>query len=66
MGHAVSSGMVDWIAIGSAGGLAAIVGVGFVLWERYESERLARARLQRRIPRRQRRSLPFEAGRRAA
>jgi hypothetical protein len=58
--------MVDWIAIGSACGLAAIVGVGFVLWERYESERLARARLHRRIPRRQRRSLPFDAGRRAA
>jgi hypothetical protein len=60
--------MVDWIAILSACGLAAIVGLGFVLWERYESERLGRARLQRRIPRRQRRprSLPFDAGRRAA
>jgi hypothetical protein len=58
--------MVDWIAIGSACGLAAIVGVGFVLWERYEDERLARARLHRRIPRRPRRALPFDSGRRAA
>jgi hypothetical protein len=58
--------MVDWLAIGSACGLAAIVGVGFVLWERYESEGQARARLQRRIPRRQRRSLSFGADRRAA
>jgi hypothetical protein len=58
--------MVDWIAIGSACGLAAIVGVGFVLWERFESQRLSRARLHRRIPRRQRRSAPFDADRRAA
>jgi hypothetical protein len=61
--------MVDWIAILSASGLAAIVGLGFVLWERYESERLDRARLQRRrIPRRQRRprSLPLDVDRRAA
>jgi hypothetical protein len=61
--------MVDWIAILSASGLAAIVGLGFVLWERFESERLARARLQRRrIPRRQQRprSLPFDVDRRAA
>jgi len=28
-----------------------IVGLGFVLWERYESQRLARERLRRRIPR---------------
>jgi hypothetical protein len=44
--------MVDWLAIGFACALAALIGVGFVLWERYENERLARARLRRRTPRR--------------
>ena len=59
--------MVDWIAILSACGLAAIVGLGFVLWERYETERLGRARSQgRRISRRRHRPVPFDAGRRAA
>jgi hypothetical protein len=44
--------MLDWIAIASTCGLALIVGVGLVLWERYEVERLARERLLRRVPRR--------------
>jgi hypothetical protein len=57
--------MGDWIAIVSACGLAGIVGLGFVLWERYESQRLARARLRRRIPRHPH-PLPIRAGRRAA
>jgi hypothetical protein len=57
--------MVDWIGIVSACGLAAIVGLGFVMWERYESQRLARERLHRRIPRR-RDLIPVRNGRRAA
>ena len=47
----MSLAMVDWIAIVSACGMTGIVGLGFVLWERYESQRLARERLRRRIPR---------------
>lgn len=59
--------MVDWLAIAFACALAALIGIGFVLWERYENERLARARLRRRIPRR-RHPRPLDAGadRRAA
>jgi hypothetical protein len=57
--------MVDWIAIALACGLAAVVGLAFVLWERYEAERLMRERLRRRIPRR-RRPLPVGIDRRAA
>jgi hypothetical protein len=57
--------MVDWIGIVSACGLAVIVGLGFVMWERYESQRLARERLHRRIPRR-RDLIPVRNGRRAA
>ncbi len=60
-------GMVDWLAIVFACVLAALIGIGFVLWERYENERLARARLRRRIPRRRRpRSLDADADLRAA
>ncbi len=51
--------MVDWLAIFSACLLAALVGFGFVLWERYENGRLARERLRRRFPRR-RRHAPFD------
>jgi len=51
--------MVDWLAIVSACALAALIGFGFVLWERYENERLARERLRRRVPR-HRRPVPFE------
>jgi hypothetical protein len=59
--------MVDWLAIVFACVLAALIGVGFVLWERYENERLSRARLRRRIPRRRRpRALDAGADRRAA
>jgi hypothetical protein len=57
--------MVDWIAIAIACGLAGAVGLAFVLWERYEAERLTRERLRRRIPRR-RRSVPVGIDRRAA
>ena len=52
--------MVDWLAVVSVCVLASLVGLGFVLWERYESERLARERLRRRVPRR-RRPVPFHA-----
>jgi hypothetical protein len=59
--------MVDWLAIVFACALAGLIGIGFVLWERYENERLARARLSRRIPRRRRpRPLDATADRRAA
>jgi hypothetical protein len=58
--------MVDLIAIGSACGLAVIVGLGFVVWERYESERLARARLEHRALRRRRASMPSSVSRRVA
>ena len=47
--------MVDWLAIVFACVLAALIGIGFVVWERYENERLARERLRRRIPRPRRR-----------
>ena len=59
--------MVDWLAIVSACVLTALIGFGFVVWERYENQRLARERLRRRMPRR-RRPVPFDidVGRRAA
>jgi hypothetical protein len=57
--------MVDWIAIAVACGLTGAVGLAFVLWERYEAERLTRERLRRRIPRR-RRPTPIGIDRRAA
>ena len=47
-----SADMVDWVVIISACGLAAVIGLGFVLWERYENERLGRERFRRRAPRR--------------
>jgi hypothetical protein len=56
--------MVDWIAIVSACATTGIVGLGFVVWERYEDHRLARERLHRRIPRR-RHPWAIRAGRRA-
>jgi len=40
--------MVDWMAIATACVLAAAVGLGFVLWEHYETSRLTRERLRRR------------------
>jgi hypothetical protein len=42
--------MVDWMAIAAACALAAVIGLGFVLWENYEARRLTRERLRRRIP----------------
>jgi hypothetical protein len=57
--------MVDWIAIAVACGLAGAVGLAFVLWERFEAERLTRDRLRRRIPRR-RRPAPVDIDRRVA
>jgi len=57
--------MMDWIAIVSACAMTGIVGLGFVVWERYEGQRLARERLHRRIPRR-RHPWGIRAGRGAA
>jgi hypothetical protein len=57
--------MFDWLSIVSACGLTGLIGFGFVLWERYENNRLARERLRRRLPRR-RRPVPFDIDRRAA
>ena len=51
--------MVDWLSIVSACVLTALIGFGFVLWERYENNRLARERLRRRVPRR-RSPVPFD------
>ena len=48
--------MVDWLAIGSACVMTAVIGLGFVLWEHREDERLARERLRRRVPLRHRAS----------
>jgi hypothetical protein len=56
---------MDWIGIVSACGLAVIVGLGFVVWESYESQQLARERLRRRLPRRTH-PVPIRGGRRAA
>jgi hypothetical protein len=41
--------MVDWMAIAAACALAALIGLGFVLWENYETRRAARASVQRRM-----------------
>jgi hypothetical protein len=41
--------MVDWMAIAAACALAALVGLGFVLWENFEMQRAARERLRRRM-----------------
>jgi hypothetical protein len=41
--------MVDWLAIAIACMLTAAIGLGFVLWEHYEAQRLARARVRRRM-----------------
>jgi hypothetical protein len=57
--------MVDWLAIFSGSVLAVLLGVGFVLWERYDNERLARQRRRRR-GRPRRRPLASDVGRRAA
>jgi hypothetical protein len=59
---------MDWVTLVSACGLAAVIGVGFVLWERYENDRLARNRLHSRVPRRLSRHRPRPIGitRRAA
>jgi hypothetical protein len=46
--------MVDWLAIGSASVMTAVIGLGFVLWEHREDKRLARERLRRRVPLRRR------------
>ena len=40
--------MVDWMAIAAACALTAVIGLGFVLWEHYETQRLARERHRRR------------------
>jgi hypothetical protein len=57
--------MVDWISIVTACGLAGVVGLGFVLWERYEGQRLTRERLRHRVPR-YRQHVSARSGRRAA
>jgi hypothetical protein len=49
--------MTDWIRVFSAIVLAALIGFGFVLWERYEDRRLVRERLRRPLPGRHRRRL---------
>jgi hypothetical protein len=36
------------MAIAAACALTAVIGLGFVLWEHYETQRLARERLRRR------------------
>lgn len=41
--------MVDWMAIAAACALTAVIGLGFVLWENYETQRAARERLRRRM-----------------
>jgi hypothetical protein len=59
--------MTDLISILSACALVAVVGLGFVAWERFEQKRLARERQRRRIPRRPgRRPVSPTEGRRAA
>jgi hypothetical protein len=59
--------MADFIGIVSACGLAALVALGFVMWERYEDTRLARERMRRRVPRRSgTRRRPLDIDRRAA
>lgn len=58
--------MVDWLAIFSGSVLAVLLGLGFVLWERYDNERLARQRRRRRRGRPRRRPVASDVGRRAA
>jgi len=58
--------MTDLLSILSACGLVAVVGLGFLAWERYEQKRLARARLLRRRARPARRSAQPIERRRAA
>jgi hypothetical protein len=41
--------MVDWMAIATACVLTAVVGLGFVLWENFETRRAMRERMRRRI-----------------
>jgi len=41
--------MVDWMAIAAACVLAAVIGLGFVLWEHYDSKRTSRERVRRRM-----------------
>ena len=58
--------MTDLLSILSACALVAVVGLGFLAWERYEQKRLARARLMRRRARPARRAAqPFERRRSA-
>jgi len=40
--------MVDWMAIAAACALTAAIGLGFVLWENYETRRAMRERMRRR------------------
>ena len=42
-------GMVDWIAIAAACAMTAVIGLGFVLWEHYETQRASRERVRRRM-----------------
>jgi hypothetical protein len=58
--------MTDLLSILWACGLVAVVGLGFLAWERYEQKRLARARLQHRRARPVRRSAQSLDRRRAA
>ncbi len=41
--------MVDWMAIAAACALTAVVGLGFVLWENFETRRALRERMRRRM-----------------
>jgi len=41
--------MVDWMAIAAACALTAVVGLGFVLWENFETRRAIRERMRRRM-----------------
>jgi hypothetical protein len=41
--------MVDWMAIAAACALTAVVGLGFVLWENFETRRAVRERMRRRM-----------------
>ena len=42
-------GMVDWIAIAAACAMTAVIGLGFVLWEHYETQRASRERVRRQM-----------------
>ena len=41
--------MVDWMAIAAACALTAVVALGFVLWENFETRRAIRERMRRRM-----------------